>query len=218
MHLIQPCISWINWHLFVRWLCLISFCSCGFTQATQISSLTQQDSLSQWALSHPMQDSKVYRASSSPGNHKCLPVCDRWPPHHQGDSELCSKIFSSIYQPQYLFIYFFSFCCDNYSGLTGVDWSVVCPLIELICLWGCCSGLSQVLKCDGCELFVNTTVVVICISLLTITLHFFFLLGDIRGMFLKIFHMKLKTIKMYINAYVACFTSCSVWIKSTLLH
>lgn len=61
---------------------------------------------------------------------------------NQGESKLYSECF-----------WWISFS-DSYSGLAGVDCSVVCPLMEPICLWGWCSKLSKVLsvmRVDFCK-------------------------------------------------------------------
>ena len=42
---------------------------------------------------------------------------------------------------------------DSYPGLSGVDWGVVCLLIELRCLRGCCLKLSTLLKVTGATLY-----------------------------------------------------------------
>lgn len=103
----------------------------------------QQDGVSQEARSHATQEFNVtYFFHPLEITSACQ--CDRW---------LCcsSRWFRTIVPTSlkttiFANIWECGFFCDNYSGLTGVDWSVVCPLVELICLWGCCSDLSKALS------------------------------------------------------------------------
>lgn len=95
-----------------------------------------------WAPSHVVRARDVCRVPSSPGYRKCLPVWQM--------AVLRIKVNQKLYSECFLWISF----SDSYSGLAGVDCSVVCPLVEPICLWGWCAKLSKVLsvmRVDFCK-------------------------------------------------------------------
>lgn len=126
-----------------RWLCLINSCIFCFVRSARHANqqLAQQDSLSQWALWRVMQASEVYGVPTSPGYHECLPIWQM--------VMVLIKVIQSY--SQNIVQWFYLGFSDSYPGLTGVDCSVVCPLIRLICLWGCCSNLSEVLSVTGVD-------------------------------------------------------------------
>lgn len=111
--------------------------------------------------------SDVYGVSSSPEYHKCLPEWQMATVLIKVFWNYTNRIFSSIYECGF----FFFFCSDSVAGLAGVDCSVVCPLIELSCLRGCCSKLSKVLSVMGVDLE-NTSIVLIFVFFFLFSLTF----------------------------------------------
>lgn len=120
-----------------------------FTHATGLTNQppAQQDGVSHWAPSH-VRSELVMFVEFLP-HLEITSACqyDRW---LQGES----RWFKTTLE-----MFFFLFG-GGLSGLAGVDCSIVCPLMELICLWGWCSKLSKVLNRMHVDVWVGLDVLV----------------------------------------------------------
>lgn len=137
--------------IFAKWLCLTNNSSRFVSQEPHKAAAGGPAGQSEPVLHCHMSGKFAMSA-------KCLPhlditsgcQCDRW-------LHCASRWYTTIL----LYVFGSISFSDGYSGLTGVDFSVVFPLMEPICPWGRCSKLSQVLKYDGCRLFANSCILFI---------------------------------------------------------